>query len=207
MQWLLLLARANYGIAVHLIVLFWHIHDIWNLRPGCLFGENNALEMKTCLRHGKMPWKLSAQSEDINLLVPDRNVSLAVLTGMIECFGSHLRACLHSAKNLKLIIPATAVIAIGRHPSNTATELIHCRIIRIILKVMQICVAKTLKYHFNLTIIICQWLLFSRRGVVIDVHSGISGLIQIMPVAVGSSRWKKKTCRCDSEKCQILGTG
>lgn len=61
-----------------------------------------------------------AQSKNINLLVPDRNMSLLVLTGMIECFGSHLRACLHSPKNLRLIIPATVMIAIGQPPSNTS---------------------------------------------------------------------------------------
>lgn len=66
-----------------------------------------------------MPWNLPAQSEAINLLALDRNMSLLVLTGMIECLGSALGACLHSPKNFKLIIPATVMIAAGEPPSNT----------------------------------------------------------------------------------------
>ncbi len=121
-QWLLLLVTAGksklrYRCSSNSTILAfsWHLKSaswlfVW--RKQCPRNEN-------CLRRGKMPWKLSTQFEDINLLVPDRNMSLLVRTGMIECFGSHLRACLHSPKNFKLIIPATVMIAIGRAPSNT----------------------------------------------------------------------------------------
>lgn len=122
-QWLLLLEAAGtsklrYRCSSNSTILayLWHLKSmswlfVW--RKQCPRNEN-------CLRGGKMPWKLSAQSEDINLLVPDKNMSLLVQTGMIECFGSHLRACLHSPKNLKLIISATVMIAVGRPPSNTS---------------------------------------------------------------------------------------